>query len=46
MQSETHGGDDVAAYARGSAASTVRGVMEQNELYDVMYRALFGKRSR
>ncbi len=42
LSSETHGGEDVAAYATGPGADLVRGVMEQNLLYDVMRRALFG----
>lgn len=40
LSSETHGGEDVAAYAVGPQAERVRGVMEQNLLYDVMRRAL------
>ncbi|MCP5179493.1 MAG: alkaline phosphatase [Pseudomonadales bacterium] len=43
MQSETHGGEDVAAFARGRGADLVRGVMEQNQLYDALYRGLFGR---
>ena len=42
MSSETHGGEDVAAYAIGVNADAVRGVMEQNRLFDVMRDALFG----
>lgn len=42
LSSETHGGEDVAAFATGPGAELVRGVMEQNLLYDVMHRALFG----
>ena len=41
MASETHGGEDVAAYARGPNADTLRGVIEQNQVYDVMRGALF-----
>ena len=41
MLSETHAGEDVAAYAIGKNADRVRGVMEQNKLYDVMLGALF-----
>ena len=41
MYSETHAGEDVAAYAIGLNAVKVRGVMEQNELYYVMHGALF-----
>ncbi|MGA0840928.1 MAG: alkaline phosphatase, partial [Pseudomonadales bacterium] len=33
MESETHGGEDVAAYARGPNAVALRGVLEQNRLY-------------
>lgn len=39
--SETHGGEDVALYANGPGAGNVRGVMEQNRIYDVI-RAAFG----
>ena len=38
--SETHGGEDVALYARGPGAQRVKGVMEQNRIYDVIRRAL------
>ena len=41
--SETHGGEDVPAYALGVGAEKVRGVMEQNKLYDVMADVLFGQ---
>ncbi len=40
MMSETHAGEDVAAYATGKNSDAVRGVMEQNRLYDVMYDVL------
>ena len=46
MLAETHGGEDVAAYARGVAAELVHGVMEQNELHRALYKALFGKAAR
>jgi alkaline phosphatase len=46
MLAETHGGDDVAAYARGVASELVHGVMEQNELHRALYKALFGKTER
>ncbi len=36
MRSETHAGEDVSAYAIGPGAAAVRGVMEQNRLYNVM----------
>ena len=39
---ETHAGEDVAAYAHGLGASKLGGVIEQNEIYQVMYDALFG----
>jgi alkaline phosphatase len=39
-QSETHAGEDVAAFAVGQNAAAVRGVMEQNRLFDVMYDVL------
>ncbi|MEQ9004162.1 MAG: alkaline phosphatase [Pseudomonadales bacterium] len=42
LDSETHGGEDVAAYADGPGAQGVGGVMEQNRLFDVMHTALFG----
>ena len=38
--SETHAGEDAAAFAVGQNAAAVRGVMEQNRLYDVMYDVL------
>ena len=41
MPSETHAGEDVAAYARGPNADTLRGVIEQNEIYYVLRGALF-----
>ena len=40
MPSETHGGEDVAIYARGPQAHLIRGVMEQNVIYHVMAEAL------
>jgi len=40
MPSETHGGEDVAIYARGPQAHLIRGVMEQNAIYHVMAAAL------
>lgn len=36
LSSETHGGDDVAVYARGPGAAAVRGSMEQNALFHVV----------
>lgn len=38
--SETHGGEDVAIYARGPHAFLFQGTMEQNAIYWVMARAL------
>lgn len=38
--SETHGGEDVALYATGAGAERVRGVIEQNVIYDIMRAAL------
>ena len=40
MESETHGGEDVAIYARGPQAHLVRGVLEQNVIFHVMAEAL------
>ena len=40
MESETHGGEDVAIYARGPQAHLIRGVLEQNVIYHVMAEAL------
>ncbi|RMD87068.1 MAG: alkaline phosphatase [Alphaproteobacteria bacterium] len=40
LHSETHGGEDVAAFAVGPWAHLVGGVMEQNLLYHVMARAM------
>ncbi len=40
LDSETHGGTDIAAYATGPRASLVRGVLEQNYLFHVMDYAL------
>ena len=40
LYGETHGGEDVALYARGPGAELVRGAMDQNEIYHVMRRAL------
>ncbi|MFZ2990852.1 alkaline phosphatase [Ideonella sp.] len=39
MGSETHGGEDVAIYARGPRAFHVRGSMEQNWIFHVMHHA-------
>jgi alkaline phosphatase len=39
MWSETHGGDDVAIFATGPGSELISGVMEQNEIFQVMGRA-------
>ncbi len=39
MYSEAHGGEDVAIFATGPGAELVSGVMEQNEIFQVMGRA-------
>jgi alkaline phosphatase len=36
---ETHGGEDVAIYAAGAGADGVRGVIEQNLIFDIMMSA-------
>ncbi|MCK5424719.1 MAG: alkaline phosphatase [Emcibacter sp.] len=40
LVSETHGGEDVAIYARGPSAYLIRGVVEQNYIFNVMYHAI------
>lgn len=40
---ETHGGEDVAAFATGIGAHHIRGVMEQNKIYNAMTAALFAE---
>ncbi len=40
LGSETHGGEDVAAYAIGPGSSRVHGVMDQERLFYVMTKAL------
>lgn len=40
LAAETHGGEDVALFARGPGADVVRGSIEQNEIYHIMRRAL------
>ncbi|MBV1906855.1 MAG: alkaline phosphatase [Pseudomonadales bacterium] len=42
LYSETHGGEDVAVYAKGPSANLVGGVMEQNEIFHVMLSAVKG----
>mgnify|MGYP001821558917 FL=1 len=39
-EDDTHGGEDVAVYARGPGAGYIHGVMEQNEIFDAMDKAL------
>jgi alkaline phosphatase len=36
---ETHGGEDVALYGTGAGAERVRGVIEQNRIFDIMISA-------
>ena len=40
LESETHGGTDVAAYATGPRSHFLRGVVEQNYLFQIMDYAL------
>jgi alkaline phosphatase len=40
LRAETHGGEDVALFARGAGADVVRGVINQNEIFHIMRRAL------
>jgi len=40
MENETHGGEDVAIYARGPQAHLIRGVLEQHVIFHVMAEAL------
>jgi alkaline phosphatase len=40
LTGETHGGEDVALFARGPGSDVVRGVINQNEIYQIMRRAL------
>ena len=39
-EDDTHGGEDVAIYARGPGAEYIHGVMEQNEIFNAMGKAL------
>ena len=39
-EDDTHGGEDVAVYARGPGAEHIHGVMEQNEIFFAMDKAL------
>ena len=40
LRSETHAGEDVAAYALGPGALRLRGVIDQNEIYNVMLESV------
>jgi alkaline phosphatase len=40
MRAETHSGEDVALFASGPGADVARGVIDQNEIYHIMRRAL------
>jgi alkaline phosphatase len=40
---ETHAGEDVAAYALGPNSDALHGVMEQNEIYNVLRDALLAR---
>ncbi len=40
MGAETHGGEDVALFGHGAGSDVVRGVINQNEIYHIMRRAL------
>jgi alkaline phosphatase len=40
LGTETHGGEDVAIYARGPSAYLFHGVLEQNVIFHVMMEAL------
>ena len=39
-EDDTHGGEDVAVYGRGPGAENIHGVMEQNEIFYAMKKAL------
>ncbi|MEQ1544759.1 alkaline phosphatase [Methyloglobulus sp.] len=41
--SETHAGEDVAIYARGPGAHLFQGVLEQNVIFHVMNKKMFGE---
>ena len=39
LEDETHGGEDVAVYARGPGAENIHGVIEQNEIFHAIEAA-------
>ena len=39
-EDDAHGGEDVAVYARGPGAENIHGVMEQDEIFNAMDKAL------
>jgi len=39
-EDDAHGGEDVAVYARGPGAASIHGVIEQNEIFHAMVKAL------
>jgi len=39
LGNETHGGDDVGIWARGTGAQAVRGTLEQNAIYHILLQA-------
>jgi alkaline phosphatase len=40
MDNETHGGEDVALFARGPGADAARGVIDQTKIFNIMVDAL------
>ncbi len=40
LRAETHGGEDVALFARGPGSELARGSIDQNEIFHIMRRAL------
>ena len=40
LRAETHAGEDVPAYATGPGSEKIRGVMDQNEIYQVLLSAM------
>ena len=39
LKSESHGGDDVAIWARGPGSDAIRGTVEQNVIYHFIVQA-------